>query len=76
MAKHKPQSKAANKQHPVVTVTVHAQFRNHTAFKLGYFRGFEGSNRHKTASFIYQSTATAYAAGFMAGCAARAALNN
>mgnify|MGYP000753587561 CR=1 FL=1 len=57
--------------HPVVAVSVHPSAVNPTAFKLGFYHGFEGARRKP--NFIYQSTATAYALGKMAGCAARAA---
>lgn len=61
-------------QHPVVVVTVHADFSDQeTAFKLGFYHGYEGVRPRKAESFIHQPTATAYAAGLMAGCAARAA---
>lgn len=64
----------ASDQHPVVVVTVHANFKGQeTAFKLGFYHGYEGARPRKAESFIHQPTATAYAAGLMAGCAARAA---
>lgn len=60
--------------HVAVTVIVPAQFAAQTtAFKLGYYHGHEKLPARKAESFIYKPTATAYAVGFMAGCAARAA---
>ena len=72
--KHAPKLPATTGQHPVVAVTVHAKFKGQeTAFRLGFYHGYEGARPRKRDSFIYQPTATAYAAGLMAGCAARAA---
>lgn len=69
-----PQLPATTGQHPVVAVTVHAKFKGQdTAFRLGFYHGYEGVKPRKRESFIHQPTATAYAAGLMAGCAARAA---
>ncbi|HMV46539.1 MAG TPA: hypothetical protein PLD20_00795 [Blastocatellia bacterium] len=59
--------------HPVIQVTVHAEFGGQeTAFKLGFYHGYEAVKPRTPESFIYQPTAAAYAAGLMAGCAARA----
>lgn len=60
--------------HVVITVTVPAEHvQQTTAFKLGYYHGHEGLRARSAKSFIHKPTATAYAVGFMAGCAARAA---
>lgn len=56
-----------------VSVIVPAQLAGQTtAFKLGYYHGYEKLPARKAESFIYKPTATAYAVGYMAGCAARA----
>lgn len=74
LAKAQPQRPAASAQHAVVVITVHAEFKGQeTAFKLGYYHGYEGVRSRKPESFIHKPTAKAYAAGLMAGCAARAA---
>lgn len=60
--------------HAAVSVNVPAQHvQQETAFKLGFYHGHEGLRARKPESFIYKPTATAYAVGFLAGCAARAA---
>lgn len=73
-SKAAPKRPATTGQHPVVAITVHAQFKGQeTAFRLGFYHGYEGVKPRKPENFIHQPTATAYAAGLMAGCAARAA---
>lgn len=65
----KPQSNTSNR---VVTVAVHGDAKNPTAFRLGFYHATEGVTARKRESFIYESTATSYSLGYMAGCAARA----
>lgn len=64
-SKPKPQS-------PIVSVAVHADIQNPTAFQLGFYHGSIGLKARKAESFIYRETASDYSLGFMAGCAARA----
>ena len=60
--------------HVAVSVIVPAKLAGQTtAFKLGYYHGYEKLPARKAESFIHKPTATAYAVGYMAGCAARAA---
>jgi len=63
------------KPSPVVGVTVHADAVNPTAFRLGFYHGTEGVPARKRDTFCYQSTATSYSLGYVAGCAARAKAN-
>lgn len=55
-----------------VSVAIHADIQNVTAFQLGFHHGANGVKARKRASFIYQQTAADYTLGFMAGCAKRA----
>ena len=76
MAKPKkktPQAKEIT-AHSTVAVIVPREFLGQTtAFKLGFYHGHEKLPARAPESFIYPRTATAYAVGYMAGCAARAA---
>ncbi len=57
-----------------VSVSVPAQHvQQATAFKLGFYHGHEKLPARKADSFVHKPTATAYAVGYLAGCAARAA---
>lgn len=59
--------------HIVVWVTVPTEFVGQTtAYKLGYYHGYEGLKTRQSSSFIHKPTATAYSVGVMAGCVARA----
>lgn len=76
----KPKGKTAQQlkkeitAHSVVSIIVPPKFvGQRTAFKLGFYHGRENLRARKPETFIYQITATAYAVGFTAGCAARAA---
>lgn len=46
---------------------------NPIAFKLGFHHGIHKARVRKPESFIYESTANAYALGYRAGCEAREA---
>ncbi len=71
--KRTQQSAAPSRQHLVMVVTVPEDFADQqTAFKLGFYHGYERIRGRNPESFIHKPTATAYAAGLMAGCAARA----
>jgi len=59
---------------PVTIVTVCPPASVHpTAFKFGFHHGYEKCRPRRPGSFAYQSTASAYALGYTAGRAARAA---
>lgn len=64
--------KNKHKTSSAVTVAVHGDVKNETAFRLGFYHATEGVAARKPETFIYQSTATSYSLGYMAGCAARA----
>lgn len=68
MANKKKQTNVSSK---VVAVTVHGDAKNPTAFRLGFYHATEGVTARKRETFIYESTATSYSLGYMAGCAAR-----
>lgn len=72
--KKRTSSKKEITAHIAVSVIVPAKLAGQTtAFKLGYYHGYEKLPARQPESFIHKTTAQAYAVGFIAGCAARAA---
>lgn len=73
-AKNRVGSKKEITANIAVSVIVPAHLAGQTtAFKLGYYHGYEKLPARKADSFVHKPTATAYAVGYLAGCAARAA---
>ncbi|MGE0133283.1 MAG: hypothetical protein AB7U82_34835 [Blastocatellales bacterium] len=72
MAKKKKPAPQRNTQ-VIMAVVCPPNSANPTAFSLGFHHGAEKARARKPESFIYPTTASAYALGYTAGCAAREA---
>lgn len=70
----KAKAKGKGETAKVVSIKVPTQFAQQmTAWQLGWSHGFQKAKRWQDSRFINPPTATAYAAGYQTGCAARAA---